>query len=104
MRCSLCFAGSRPSGCYISIRRGGFSVATGIVILLISSGPVSIAQLIVCLLQIGRGIPLSSGSVSLFDEGAGSRHFFRWLGPLCGTATGQTAREHGYRNESYESW
>jgi hypothetical protein len=103
MRCSLRIARGSTSGCYISIRRGGFSVATGIVILFVCVGPVCIAQLIVCFLQIGRGIALRSGPVSLFDECAGARHFLRWLRPLRGTATGQTAHEYGGRDESYES-
>jgi len=103
MRSSLGFAGPSTSGCHVSIHRSGFSVATGILILFVGIGPVSIGQLIVCFLQIGRGIPLSPGSVSLFDESAGPRHFFRRLRALRRTATGQTTHEYGRRDESYES-
>jgi hypothetical protein len=100
----LGIACSSTSGCYISIRCRGLCIPPRVIVLLLGVSLISIAQLIVGLLQIGSGIPLSPGSVSLLNESTRPRHFFRWLRPLSRTAPGKTAREHGGRDKSYESW
>jgi hypothetical protein len=99
----LSVTGTGASDCHVRIDCSRLCIATGIVVFLISIGPVGIAELIVSLLQIGSGITLGSGSVGLLDERAGPRHFFGWLRPLGGATARQTAPEYGRRDESYES-
>jgi hypothetical protein len=73
---TLRIASSSTSACHIGIRRGGLRIATSVVVLLLSVGFVSVAQLIVGTLQVGGRITLCSGSVSLFDERPGPSHLF----------------------------
>jgi hypothetical protein len=98
--CTLGVSGGGTSGGYIGVSSRRFRIATSVVVFLIGVSPISVAQLIVGLLQIGRGISLSSGSVGLLDEGTGARHLFGRLWPLCGTASGHAAHEYGCRDES----
>ena len=101
VRGTLRIAGRSTSGGYVCIRFCRLRVAACVVVLLLAVGPVSIAQLIVCPLQIGGGITLrAAGSVGLLDERPGPGQFFGWCGPCVAQPPARRADERGRHAES----